>query len=258
MPRTAGTRSQQLIVKNVSKKIKCRALTAHKKHASGIGGGGKKVARFKGWRTLNLSYAIDYKRTELKFSSVVLSVFKVLHRTSFIALIGYVNGSFSYIIAQHGVRVGRIIHSFSYFIYKSRLAPRVFGPGSVVYLYLLARYSIFSNLRPLNSIKAKYARAGGTYCQMVEKFEDYNLAVVKLPTSSDKIISLDTYVTVGRNSNILNKYKVFGQAGYRRNAGRRPIVRGVARNPVDHPNGGRTKTNKPEKSLWGWVAKHNC
>ena len=57
------------------------------------------------------------------------------------------------------------------------------------------------------------------------------------------------FVCLGRNSNIMHKFTVFGKAGIRRNYGSRPIVRGVARNPVDHPNGGRTKTNKPEKSL---------
>jgi len=200
---------------------------------------------------------VDHKRTELKFMGVVLSVFKVLYRTSFLALIKYTNGSFSYIVAPHGMRVGQVINSFNVFNYN-RSTKRLLSPGSVIVLQLLARYSIFSNLSMNNSHRSQYARSAGTYCQLIEKFEDYGLALIKLPTGTNKIISLESYVVLGRNSNIMNKFSVFGKAGLRRRAGVKPIVRGVARNPVDHPNGGRTKTNKPEKSLWGWVAKKNC
>lgn len=179
---------------------------------------------------------------------VVLSVFKVIYKTSFLALVKYTNGSFSYIVASHGMRVGQVINSFNTFNYN-RSSKHLLGPGSVIMLQLLARYSIFSNLSLTNTSQAQYARSAGTYCQLVEKFEDYNLALIKLPTGANKIISLESYVTLGRNSNVMNKFSVFGKAGVRRRAGAKPIVRGVARNPVDHPNGGRTKTNKPEKSL---------
>jgi large subunit ribosomal protein L2 len=181
---------------------------------------------------------------------VVLSVFKVIYKTAFIAFIRYTNGSFSYISASHGMRVGQITNSFGTFNYN-RTVQHLLVPGSIILLRLLTRYSIFSNLRVGGSPYAKYARSAGTYCQLIEKFEDYSLAVIKLPTGLSKIVSLESYVTLGRNSNIMNKYVVFGKAGLRRKSGHKPIVRGVARNPVDHPNGGRTKTNKPEKSLWG-------
>jgi len=188
---------------------------------------------------------------------VVLSIFKVLYKTAFVAFIKYTNGSFSYITASHGMNVGQVVNSFNIFSYN-KIIKQALNPGSVIVLQLLSRYAIFSNLQLGSTYKAKYARSAGTYCQLVEKFNDYSLAVIKLPTGVNKIISLESYVTLGRNSNIMNKFVVFGKAGIRRKAGHRPIVRGVARNPVDHPNGGRTKTNKPEKSLWGWIAKKNC
>lgn len=53
------------------------------------------------------------------------------------------------------------------------------------------------------------------------------------------------------------KFTVTGKSGINRNLGKNVIVRGVAMNPVDHPHGGRTKTNKPEVSPWGWVTKHS-
>jgi large subunit ribosomal protein L2 len=114
---------------------------------------------------------------------------------------------------------------------------------------MLSRYSIFCNVTLKNRPGSKYARAAGTYCQMLEVYDDENLAIIKLPTGLNKLLNLDSFVTLGRNSNLLNNQQVFGKAGYRVMSGHRPVVRGVARNPVDHPNGGRTKTNTPEKSL---------
>ena len=195
-----------------------------------------------------MNYIIDYKRTELKFIGLVLSVFKVMYKSAFIAFIKYTNGSFSYIIASHGMRVGQLISSFNTFNYNRNMKQFLY-PGSTVLLRLLPRYSIFSNLHLCNSNKAQYARAGGTYCQLIDKFEDHHVATIKLPTGSTRIIHLNSYVILGRNSNIMNKSITYGKAGYRRKFGCKPIVRGVARNPVDHPNGARTKTNKPEKSL---------
>lgn len=64
-----------------------------------------------------------------------------------------------------------------------------------------------------------------------------------------KYFSLNCFATIGRNANIYKKYNVIGKAGYNRLLGYSSIVRGVAMNPVDHPHGGRTKTNKPEVSL---------
>lgn len=54
-----------------------------------------------------------------------------------------------------------------------------------------------------------------------------------------------------------NRFLIPGKAGFLKIVGKKSKVRGVARNPVDHPHGGRTKTNQPEVSIWGWVAKRN-
>jgi large subunit ribosomal protein L2 len=73
-----------------------------------------------------------------------------------------------------------------------------------------------------------------------------DLVKVQLPTGLIKIISIYCLVTLGRASNYNNKKEFLTKAGFNRNLGFRPIVRGVAMNPVDHPHGGRTKTNSPE------------
>ena len=66
-----------------------------------------------------------------------------------------------------------------------------------------------------------------------------------------------SFVILGRNSNPDSRFNRIGKAGIMYNIGKKPKVRGVARNPVDHPHGGRTKTNQPEVSVWGWIAKRN-
>jgi len=91
----------------------------------------------------------------------------------------------------------------------------------------------------------------------LEYFLDFNLTKVCLPSKNIKIISGWSFVVLGRNSQIEYKYRILGKAGIGKKLGKKSKSRGVARNPVDHPHGGRTKTNQPEVSIWGWIAKRN-
>jgi large subunit ribosomal protein L2 len=128
-------------------------------------------------------------------------------------------------------------------------------PGNVILLKYLGRYNIFSNIY-INSI-AKYALSNGTFCQVLDIFNDFNLVKIALPSKNVKIISSLCFVISGRNSKQDYKFNRLGKAGLNYLMGKKPNVRGVAKNPVDHPHGGRTKTNQPEVSPWGWVAKRN-
>jgi large subunit ribosomal protein L2 len=100
-----------------------------------------------------------------------------------------------------------------------------------------------------NDSRSVYAKSAGTYCFVDEILTELGLYIVKLPSGIRKVINEDSVVRVGRNSNISQKFSIIGKAGSNIKRGAKQIVRGVAMNPVDHPNGGRTKTNKPEKSL---------
>ncbi len=128
-------------------------------------------------------------------------------------------------------------------------------PGNTVLLKFLTKFTVFSNVY-LNGVK-KYALSNGTYCQVLDYFYDFNLLKISLPSKKVKILSGWNYVILGRNSQINYRYNNLGKAGINYLFGKKPKVRGVARNPVDHPHGGRTKTNQPEVSIWGWVAKRN-
>jgi large subunit ribosomal protein L2 len=116
-------------------------------------------------------------------------------------------------------------------------------------LKYLSKYSIFSNIFYKNS--STYALSNGTFCQVLDIFSDFNLTKITLPSKQTKILSSWCFVITGRNAKSEYKFNRIGKAGVGILVGKKPHVRGVAKNPVDHPHGGRTKTNQPEVSPWG-------
>lgn len=97
----------------------------------------------------------------------------------------------------------------------------------------------------------------GTYCSVIARDNIFNTTTLLLPSGSKKIISSHSLCSFGRIANDKAFREIVGKAGVNRKLGFKPSVRGVAMNPVDHPHGGRTKTNSPERSPWGWVTKNN-
>jgi len=172
-------------------------------------------------------------------------------KTCFLALIKYSNGSFSYILASSKTKPGDIL-------FTTIIPPRFSLPykqGCCVILRYLNYRSLFFNLEIEEGLGGIYARSAGTYCKILNLNYDRSLVKVILPTGKIKIVSMFNLVTIGRASNIFNFNQFFSKAGYFRKLGYRPNVRGVAMNPVDNPHGGRTKTNSPELTPWGKIAK---
>nr|NP_689363.1 ribosomal protein L2 [Chaetosphaeridium globosum]AAM96614.1 ribosomal protein L2 [Chaetosphaeridium globosum] len=100
---------------------------------------------------------------------------------------------------------------------------------------------------------AKYCRAAGSSAELIDKIEESNLAIVRLASGLQKSIHLQCRATIGRA--MLPDIQQLKKAGQNRLLGRRPIVRGVAMNPIDHPHGGRTKGGRPSVSPWGKLTK---
>jgi len=209
---------------------------------------GKKLIRFRAGVGKHKNYFIDLKRSWNKQFFILLSFFKNFKDKIF-GFIKYANGSCSYINLIHGMRVG--------FFYKSTNVPAYYikniQPGYGFFIKYLTRFSFFCNLI-LNS-RSKYATAPGTYCKINKHLSELSLVEIWLPSGEKKIIFNNSLVFLGRNANINQKNVILGKAGFLKRLGFRPNVRGVAMNPVDHPNGGRTKTNSPSKSAWGWISK---
>ena len=206
----------------------------------------------KGCKKSNYYLFYDQKRLWSKQASILLN-YNFLYNKKLLGLVKYVNGSLSLIKLAHGQCIGFIIKSltFSTKIYKSILL------GCRVFLGLLKKSFIVFDVTLNSNSLSKFAKSSGTYCQIIDFNLDLGLVLLKLPSMEKKYFSYNCIATLGRNANIFSKFRVQGGAGFNFNKGIKPIVRGVAMNPVDHPHGGRTKTNKPEVSPWGWVTKHS-
>lgn len=114
--------------------------------------------------------------------------------------------------------------------------------------------SLISNIATTTSPRGKYAKSAGTFAQLIQKGE--KIARIKLPSNKTMQISVNSLGSLGTISNENYKNIFIGKAGRARNLGRRPIVRGIAMNPVDHPHGGRTNGGRPSVTPWGLPTKN--
>lgn len=225
-----------------------------KKNNSGRSNKGDILIRARSANKFNKYIILNNKRTQLTNLSLITSINYVNKNSTFIGLIKYSTGSYSYIKIANGNFIGDYIKTYDRPINFSFNTKNLLG--CFIILKLAPRYCIFSNIL-MNSSLPKYARSAGTYLLILKRLKDLNLFILKLPTGIKKYFSGNSLAVMGRNSNHLNKFTVIGKAGANVNQGFKSKVRGIAMNPVDHPHGGRTKTNQPEMSLWGWVAKKN-
>lgn len=127
--------------------------------------------------------------------------------------------------------------------------------GSIVIIYILPINYPFCNILLISGERIAVSR--GSYCKVTYFDKFTNLVTIKLPSSAEKIISSSLLCTIGRIGCERSYTEIYGKAGISYFIGKKSIVRGVAMNPVDHPHGGRTKSNSPEVSPWGWVTKYN-
>ncbi|MFY7887579.1 MAG: 50S ribosomal protein L2 [Spirosomataceae bacterium] len=181
-----------------------------------IGGGHKRRYRL-----------IDFYRDKFDVEATVLTIEYDPNRTARIALIEYADGEKSYIIAPTGLTVGQKV------ITSASAAPEV---GNTLPLLNIPVGTIVHaiELRPRGG--AELARSAGTYAQLLARDSKY--ATIKLPSGEMRMVLANCLATVGSVSNADHMNTNLGKAGRHRWLGRRPRVRGVVMNPVDHPMGG--------------------
>jgi large subunit ribosomal protein L2 len=123
--------------------------------------------------------------------------------------------------------------------------------GSVLTLRTIYAGAIINSVH--KNDKNIFSKSAGTYCQVVQKYRNF----VKLKLPSGKIVELNNecLATLGSVSNKNHSLCILGKAGKQRYQSKRPVVRGVAMNPVDHPHGGRTNGGRPSVSPWGKLTK---
>lgn len=206
-----------------------RALTVGKRKSGGrdnqghlvnsrIGGGHKRRIRM-----------IDFKRRKFDVPATVERLEYDPNRTAFIALIRYQDGEQSYILAPQRLKVGDQVVSGERADIK---------PGNALPLKNIPVGTIVHNVEIKPKKGGQIARAAGTYVQLVGRDIDY--ALLRLGSGEVRKVHLDCLATIGAVSNPDQQNIVVGKAGRSRWFGIRPHTRGIAKNPVDHPHGGRT------------------
>lgn len=181
-----------------------------------VGGGHKKKYR-----------VIDFKRDKFGVPGVVKSVEYDPNRSARIALIYYKDGEKRYIIAPAGIKVGQEVVS------GEGVSPEI---GNALYLSEIPLGTIVHNIEMRPGQGARIARSAGSYAQLAAR--DGKYAIIKLPSGETRMILVTCLASIGSVSNSDHQLERSGKAGKTRWLGRRPRVRGVAMNPVDHPMGG--------------------
>lgn len=181
-----------------------------------IGGGHKRRYRM-----------IDFLRDKDGVSGTVSAIEYDPNRTARIALVVYEDGEKRYIIAPNGLKVGQTIRS------GQGIAPEV---GNTLALGEIPLGTLIHNIELRPGQGGVLARSAGSYAQLTSR--DGKHAIIKLPSGESRMILITCKATVGTVSNSDHQIERSGKAGRNRWLGRRPRVRGVAMNPVDHPMGG--------------------
>tara|TARA_B100000809_G_scaffold28822_1_gene25021 strand:- start:627 stop:1451 length:825 start_codon:yes stop_codon:yes gene_type:complete len=204
-----------------------KSLVKGRTKSGGRNNTGKMTMRYIGGGHKQKNREVDFKRDKDGISGVVNSIQYDPGRTARIALIFYKDGEKRYIIAPTGLEVGQEILS------GKGVEPEV---GNTLLLSEIPLGTVIHNveLRPMQG--AKMARSAGSYAQLTAK--DGKFVVIKLPSGETRLILATCKATIGTVSNSEHMLERSGKAGRSRWLGRRPRVRGVVMNPVDHPMGG--------------------
>lgn len=133
---------------------------------------------------------------------------------------------------------------------------KFFFKGFIININLIPITVIFCNVTNLQNNKITYSKSSGTFCKTKKsKKSKKKLLLIILPSQNEIFLSKMSKAYIGKNTNFRVNEMIEGKWGFSFNVKKKIKVRGVAMNPVDHPNGGRCKTVQPERSPWNWVAK---
>ncbi|MGN6268575.1 MAG: 50S ribosomal protein L2 [Sphingomonas sp.] len=202
----------------------------------GIAGGHKQRYRF-----------IDFKRRKWDVEGTVERLEYDPNRTAFIALVKYADDELAYILAPQRLAAGDKVVAAKKADVK---------PGNAMELGQMPVGTIVHNVEMKPGKGGQIARSAGTYAQVVGR--DRGMVMVRLNSGEQRYIRSDCMATVGAVSNPDNQNQNFGKAGRSRWMGKRPLTRGVAKNPVDHPHGGgegRTSGGRHPVTPWGKPTK---
>ncbi len=237
----------------LSKERPQRSLTEPNKKTGGRNVYGRVTSRHRGGGHKQLFRVIDFKRDVLDMPARVQALEYDPNRTSNIALIAYTNGEKRYILAPNGLKVGDAIFA------SNKATTNDFNVGNNFPLELIPPSTRLHCVELVPNRGAKIARSAGTALELVAV--ENGVAQLKMPSGELRVVNAKCRATIGEVGNGDHNKQSLGKAGRSRWLGRRPHVRGMAMNPVDHPNGGgqgKSKGGGGRQQLvspWGQLAK---
>lgn len=224
-----------------------KALTEGLNKSGGRNNKGRITSRRRGGGHKRLYRVIDFKRTKFDAPATVERIEYDPNRSAFIALLKYEDGEQAYILAPQRLQEGDTV------IAANRADIK---PGNAMPMENMPVGTIIHNVEMKPGKGGQMARAAGTYVQLIGKDSGY--AQLRLTSGELRMVPAQCMATVGAVSNSDNQNINLSKAGRKRWMGKRPQVRGVAMNPVDHPHGGgegRTSGGRHPVSPWGKPTK---
>ena len=247
-PTTPGQRQLVLVDRSALYKGKpVKGLTEGLTKSGGRNNAGRMTARRRGGGHKRTYRFIDFKRRKFDIPAIVQRLEYDPNRTAFIALIKYEDGELSYILAPQRLSEGDTVIAGETTDVK---------PGNAMPLHSMPIGTIIHNVEMKPGKGGQIARAAGTYAQLVGR--DQVNAILRLNSGEQRIVAGKCMASVGAVSNPDHSNISLGKAGRSRWMGRRPSVRGVAMNPVDHPHGGgegRSSGGRHPVTPWGVPTK---
>jgi large subunit ribosomal protein L2 len=246
-PRTPGQRFTQVAdFSELTEKAPEKRLLAPLRRSGGRNNLGRITCRYRGGGHRRRLRLIDFKRDKDGVPAVVAALEYDPNRSANIALLHYRDGDKRYILGPVGLKVGDQVES----------GPQAdIKPGNALPLANIPVGTIVHAVEMKPGKGAQLGRGAGTQVQLMAKEGRY--ALLKLPSGEQRMVLAECRATVGQVGNLDHENISLGKAGRTRHLGRRPHVRGIAMNPVDHPHGGgegRSKGNHPQ-SPWGMPTK---
>ena len=211
-----------------------KKLTKGATKSGGRNSYGRVTSRHRGGGAKRKYRQIDFKRTKDGIPAKVATIEYDPNRTTYIALLHYVDGEKRYILAPAGVRPGATVESGE----KADIRP-----GNALPLSSIPTGTLVHNVELVPGQGGRLGRSAGSEIQVVAK--EAPMVTLRLPSSEMRMVRGECRATVGTLSNAEHQNVKIGKAGRSRHKGKRPQTRGVAMNPVDHPHGGGEAHHTP-------------
>ncbi len=247
-PTTPSLRQMVVVTSEGLDKIKpLKSLTAPMKRSSGRNNAGRITVRRRGGGAKRRYRVIDFKRNKFDIPANVQAIVYDPNRTCHIALLAYLDGEKRYILAPATLKVGDQVISSETADIKN---------GNSKLLKNIPVGTLVHNVELNPGAGGQFARSAGSSVQVMAK--EGKTILLRMPSGEVRKVRETCRATVGSVGNAEHEQRVLGKAGKARHLGRRPKVRGVVMNPVDHPHGGgegRTSGGRHPVSPWGMPTK---